>query len=319
MKFTQALTVKDIAQLVNAEVIGNPDALVTGLNEIHKVEPGDLTYVDFHKYYQFAVSSRASFILIDKIIDCPPDKTLLVSKDPFTAYNFLAHQFRPFLASAKNISETALIGEGTIIQPNVFIGNYVKIGRNCLIQPNVSIYDYTEIGDNVIVHSNTTLGCDAFYYKGRPDRYEKMHTIGRAIIESNVEIGANCTISSGVSGDTIIGDGSKLDSHIHIGHGTVIGKKCLIAAHSAIAGKTHIGNNVVIYGKVGISKDLRIGDNAVILASSNVDKDLEGGKTYFGSPAIDARQKWKELAIMRMLPSMWDKLRLLTKDEINVE
>jgi UDP-3-O-[3-hydroxymyristoyl] glucosamine N-acyltransferase len=193
----------------------------------------------------------------------------------------------------------------------------VKIGKNCVIHPNVTIYDYSEIGDNVIIHSNTVIGCDAFYYKGRPEVYEKMHTIGRAIIEDDVEIGACCAISSGVSGDTIIGAGTKLDNHIHIGHGTILGKKCLLAAHTAIAGKTTIGNNCIIYGKVGISKDLRIGDNTIILASSNVDKDLDGGKTYFGSPAIDARQKWKELAITRMLPSMWDKLKVLAKEEVN--
>jgi UDP-3-O-[3-hydroxymyristoyl] glucosamine N-acyltransferase len=318
MKLPQPIKVKDIAKMVNAEVVGDAEALVTGINEIHKVVSGDITYVDYHKYYQFALNSAATFILIDKPIECPPGKILLLSKDPFSAYNFLAKQFRPFISASNLISETATIGEGSIIQPNVFIGNYVKIGKNCIIHPNVTIYDYSEIGDNVIIQANTVIGCDAFYYKGRPEQYEKMHTVGRAIIEDAVEIGSNCAISSGVSGDTIIGAGSKLDNHIHIGHGTILGKKCLVAAHSAIAGKTTIGNNVVIYGKVGISKDLRIGDNAVILASSNVDKDLEGGKTYFGSPAIDARQKWKELAIMRMLPSMWEKLRHLSKEEISI-
>lgn len=317
MKFNEAISVKHLAQLIDAKIIGNENALISGINEIHKVEAGDVTYVDFHKYYSFALNSDASFIIIDKEIECPADKTLLISKDPFTAYNFIAKMYRPFLTSNTSISDTATIGEGTHIQPNVFIGNHVKIGKNCLIHANVSIYDYTEIGDNVIIHANSTIGCDAFYYKGRPEVYEKMHTIGRAIIQEDVEIGACCAISSGVSGDTIIGAGSKFDNHIHIGHGTVIGKKCLIAAHSAIAGKTTIGNNCIIYGKVGISKDLRIGDNTIILASSNVDKDLDGGKTYFGSPCIEARQKWKELAITRMLPSMWDKLRVLAKEEVN--
>lgn len=314
MKLNKPLEVAEVATMVSAKkIIGPKNGLVTGINEIHKVNPGDLTYVDFHKYYDFALSSPASFILIDKEVDCPDGKTLILSDDPFAAYNSLTQRFRPFKAASQSISSSAKIGEGTIVQPNVFIGNHVKIGRNCIIHPNVTIYDYSEIGDNVIIHSNTSIGCDAFYYKGRPDQYEKMHTVGRAIIEDGVEIGACCAISSGVSGDTIIGAGSKLDNHIHIGHGAVLGKKCLLAAHTAIAGKTIIGNNVIIYGKVGISKDLRIGDNAVILASSNVDKNLEGGKTYFGSPAIDARQKWKEMAIMRMLPDMWDKLKVFTK------
>jgi UDP-3-O-[3-hydroxymyristoyl] glucosamine N-acyltransferase len=317
MKFTQAVNIKEIAKTINAQIIGDENGMSTGINEIHKVNSGDITYVDFHKYYSFALNSEATYIIIDKQIECPTGKSLLICNDPFNAYNFLAKQYRPFIASSKSISETAQIGEGTIIQPNVFVGNHVKIGKNCVIHPNVTIYDYSEIGDNVIIHSNTVIGCDAFYYKGRPEVYEKMHTIGRAIIEDDVEIGACCAISSGVSGDTIIGAGTKLDNHIHIGHGTILGKKCLLAAHTAIAGKTTIGNNCIIYGKVGISKDLRIGDNTIILASSNVDKDLDGGKTYFGSPAIDARQKWKELAITRMLPSMWDKLKVLAKEEVN--
>jgi len=317
MKLKEPLKVSDIAKLINATIIGDGNAMVTGINEIHKVQEGDITYVDFHKYYNFAMNSAATFILIDKEVEAPAGKTLLLSEDPFTAYNFLTQHFRPFISSSKSISETAIIGEGTIIQPNVFIGNFVKIGKNCIIHPNVTIYDYSEIGDNVIIQSNTTIGCDAFYYKGRPEQYEKMHTVGRAIIHDHAEIGACCAISSGVSGDTIIGEGSKLDNHIHIGHGAVLGKKCLLAAHTAIAGKTIVGNNCIIYGKVGISKDLRIGDNTTILASSNVDKDLDGGKTYFGSPAIDARQKWKELAIMRMLPSMWEKLRVLAKEEVD--
>ncbi len=302
----------DLAIELKARVIGNGDQVINGINEIHKVQKGDLTYVDFPKYYQRALTSEAGTILIDsEPEEYPADKTLIVLPDPFTAYNYLALKYRPFQASTHPISPTAQIGEGTVIQPFVFVGNHVKIGKNCIIHSHVSLYDFSEIGDNVIIHSNTSIGCDAFYYKGRPDRFDKMHTIGRAIIKDNVEIGANCAISSGVSGDTIIGEGSKLDNHIHIGHGTIIGNRCLIAAHSAIAGKTTIGNNVTIYGKVGISKDLRIGDSAIILASSNVDKDLPGGKTYFGSPAIDARQAWKEHAIVRQLPTLWEKLKSL--------
>lgn len=311
MKLKEPLLIKDVAEYVNAEIIGDPNALITGINEVHKVEHGDLTYVDFNKYYKMALQSNASTILIDKKIDCPENKTLLISNDPFSAYNKLTVRFRPFKSSVNNISDTASIGPGTIVQPHVFIGNHVKIGRNCIIHPNVTIYDYTEIGDNCIIHANTVIGSDAFYFKGRERVYEKMHTVGRAVLENNVEIGSCCTIDSGVSGDTIIGNGTKIDNQVHIGHGTTLGKNCLLAAQVAIAGKTTIGNHVVIYGKVGISKALTIGDKAVLLACSNVDKSLPGGKTYFGTPAIEAHKKWKELAIIRQLPSIWDKISRL--------
>ena len=315
MKLPEPIRLGDIAELLNAKVVGDENMIVTGINEIHKVQEGDLTYVDFDKYYGMALQSDATFILIDKHLQCPENKALLITDDPFTAYNSLTERFRPFKPASGMISDTAEIGEGTVIQPNVFIGNHVKIGKNCRIFPNVVIYDYTEIGDNVIIHGNTTVGNDAFYYKGRTSHYEKMHTVGRAIVESNVEIGANCSISSGVSGDTIIGEGTKIDNLVHIGHGVVVGKSCLMAAQVAIAGKTIIGNNVVLYGKVGINKDLRIGDGAVVLAASNVGHNLEPGKTYFGTPAIEARAMWREMAVLKKITKAWDQISRKCIDE----
>ncbi|MBK7959214.1 MAG: UDP-3-O-(3-hydroxymyristoyl)glucosamine N-acyltransferase [Bacteroidetes bacterium] len=315
MKLKQSIKIGKIAEQIGAKLIGDPNMVMTGINEIHKVQYGDITFVDNEKYYKKAMESAATFIIINKEIEKPANKCLLIVDHPFLAYNELAKQFRPFISSQAVISETAKIGEGTVIQPNVFIGNHVKIGKNCIIHANVSIYDYSEIGDNVIIHANTVIGKDAFYVNRRPNHYEKMHTIGRAIIEDNVEIGSLCTIDSGVSGDTIVGMGSKLDSHIHIGHGTVIGRNCLFCAQVAIAGKTYIEDEVILYGKVGISKDLRVGKGARVLASSNVDKSIEGGLTYFGSPVQEAKAAWKEMAILRKLPEIWDRMRQFYGEE----
>ncbi len=311
MKLSQALSLNEIQELVGGKIVGNKDLKITGINEIHKVVEGDLTYVDFHKYYDFVLNSEASVILIDKEADAPEGKALIIVDDPFTAYNSLAHRFRPTQHCTNVISETAEIGEGTIIHSGSVIGNNVKIGKNCIIYPNVTVYDYSEIGDNTIIHSNTCIGSDAFYFKGRGTHYEKMHTIGRTIIGSDVEIGSNVTVASGVSGDTVIGDGTKLDSQIHIGHGVVIGKHCLLCAQVAIAGKCNIGDHVILYGKVGVSKAITIGDKAVILASSNVGDNLEGGKTYFGSPAQERRIAWREYAVYRKLPEIWEKVKKL--------
>lgn len=308
MNLNTPIKVSDIALRFGAELIGSKENLITSINEIHKVKDGSLTFVDHHKYYKKVLESEASIILINKKADCPEGKTLLVVKDPFEVYNTLALEMRPFLATKKMISDSATIGEGTIIQPNVFIGNHVKIGKNCIIHPNVTIYDYSEIGDNVIIHAQTAIGNDAFYYHGNNGAYDKMHTIGKTVIKDDVEIGASCTIASGVSGVTMIGKGTKIDSQVHVGHGTVVGNNCLFAAQVAIAGKTYIGDGVILYGKVGVSKGLMIGKNAVVLASSNVAKTLEGNKTYFGSPAVDARDKWKEKVYVRMLPKVWHKL-----------
>ncbi|MDR0438018.1 MAG: UDP-3-O-(3-hydroxymyristoyl)glucosamine N-acyltransferase [Bacteroidales bacterium] len=309
MKFPKPHTLAELADFLGATAIGAPDFVITGMNEIHTVEVGDITFVDHPKYYEKALNSAATTILINSSdVACPEGKALLISQDPFADFNRLTTKFRPFVASAKMISDTVAIGEGTIIQPNVFIGNHVKIGKNCVIHANVSIYDHTEISDDVIIHSGSVIGADAYYFQRKPEGYRKFLSSGKVILENRVEVGANTCIDKGVSGDTIIGEGTKMDNFVQIGHDAIIGKNCLIGSHSAIAGVTKIEDDVVIWGQVVVNKDLVIGKGAVILATSAVDKTLEGGKTYFGMPAIEARKKWRELAALRNLPDLLSKL-----------
>jgi UDP-3-O-[3-hydroxymyristoyl] glucosamine N-acyltransferase len=311
MKLEQAVSVAWLAQFTGAKLTGNTELMATGLNEIHKVEPGDVSFVDFEKYYDKSLRSAATIIIINKEIPCPEGKALLVHPDPFSAYVQLVKHFRPFEPAYRNISETSVVGEGTQLQPGVFVGNHVRIGRNCLIHPNVVIYDHCVIGDNVIIHAGTVIGADAFYFKRRKERavqYDKLESCGRVLIENDVEIGACCTIDKGVSGDTIIGAGTKLDNHVHIGHGAVIGKNCLFAAQVGIGGKAVIEDEVILWGQVGVSKDLTIGKGAVVYAQSGVASSIEGGKIYFGSPVSEAREKMKELNWVKRIPEIWDRI-----------
>lgn len=314
MQFEKGIAVRWVADFIDATLKGNTEQLCTGINEIHKVVPGDISFVDFEKYYDKCLQSAASTIIINKDQDCPAGKTLLICDDPFAAFVKLVKHFRPFESSTNTISATAQIGLNTVIQPNVFIGNHVKIGQNCILHANVSIYDYTEIGDNVIIHSGTVIGADAFYYKRRKDKaiqYDKLESCGKVIIQDAVEIGANCTIDKGVSGDTIIGAGTKMDNLVHVAHGVVIGKNCLIAAQVGIAGKTHIEDEVTLWGQAGINKDLVIGRGAVVNAQSGVPSSIEGGKVYFGSPVLPAKEKVKELYWVKQIPEIWSKLQAL--------
>ena len=311
MKFKEPISVKQLAELTNSEIIGNTSATVTGLNEIHNVEPGDITFVDHEKYYDFTLKSNATFIIINKKINAPEGKVLLYNTNPFQAYNFLAEKFKPVVKSTKNVDETAVIGEGSFIYPNAFVGAHVKVGKNCIIYPNATIYNYCELGDNVIVHANTTIGSDAFYYKRQATGYDKMHSAGRVVIADDVEIGAGSTIDGGVSSDTFIGKGTKLDSQVHIGHDVRIGEHCIIAAQVGIAGNSRIGNWVTLYGKVAVNKNLEIGDKAVVMATTAVPKSLEGGKTYIGYPAVEARTFAKQVALIKMLPDIWEKVKKL--------
>lgn len=314
MRFDQPVPLTQIAELIHAELIGNTTASATGINEIHKVEKGDLVFVDHPKYYDTCIRSEASFIIINKKADFPEGKALLVTDNPFEAYQTIVSHFRPFAPSMKMISDSSVTGEGSVIMPGVYIGNHVRIGRNCVIYPNVSILDHCEIGDEVIIQSGTVIGSDAFYYNKKTDRdihYKKMLSGGRVVIENGVEIGAGCTIDRGVSGDTVIGAGTKMDNLVHIGHDTVVGKNCLFAAQVGIAGATTIEDNVILWGQVGVSKTLTIGKGAVLYAQSGVPASLEGGKTYFGSPAVDAKEKMKELVWIKRIPQLWEKLKNL--------
>jgi UDP-3-O-[3-hydroxymyristoyl] glucosamine N-acyltransferase len=296
LNFSRNYSLVEIAQIVNCEFIGDASFPIKGINEIHVVEKGDIVFVDHPKYYDKALNSAATTILINKKVDCPEGKALLISDDPFRDFNKITKHFNPFIASKESISASAIIGEGTVIQPNVFIGNNVKIGKNCYIHPNVTIYDQTIIGNNVTIHANTVLGADAFYYKKRPEGYDKLISGGRVVLEDNVDIGASCTIDRGVSGDTTIKKGTKIDNQVHVGHDTIIGEKCLIASQTGIAGCVIIEDEVTIWGQVGTNSGITIGKGAIILGQTGVTKSVVGGKSYFGTPIAESREKLKEMA-----------------------
>jgi len=309
MKFPRIHTLKEIATIIGCQFVGSDDFEVHGMNEIHMVTPGDIVFVDHPKYYDKALQSAATIILINKEVDCPIGKALLISDDPFRDFNTLTKHFRPFVAATASVSASAKIGDGTVIQPNCFIGNNVTIGKNCLLHANVIVYDNTVIGDNVIIHSGTILGADAFYYKKRPEGFDQLLSGGRVIIEDNVGIGALCTIDKGVTGDTTIGAGTKIDNQVHVGHDTIIGKKCLIAAQTGIAGCVIIEDEVTLWGQVGTTSGITIGAKAVVLGQTGVSKSIEGGKTYYGTPIDEAREKMKQFANLKKIPEILNKLK----------
>ena len=311
MRFPTIVPLTEIAALIGAQIIGSQDGAASGVNEIHKVEEGDLVFVDHPKYYQKCINSAATYIIINQVTDFPPHKSLLLVDEPFEAYQKIVAHYRPFTPLQKTISDSASIGEGSIIMPGAIIGNGVEIGNNTIIYPAVVIMDHCIIGNNVIIQSGTVIGSDAFYYNKKVSRdihYKKMLSGGRVVVENDVEIGANCTIDRGVSGDTLIGAGTKIDNLVHIGHDTIIGKNCLLAAQVGVAGATTIEDEVILWGQVGVSKTLTIGKGAEIYAQSGVPASIEGGKKYFGSPVEDALTKKKELVWIKRIPVLWEKV-----------
>ena len=314
MRFPSPLPLRQIASLIQASIKGDPEAMVSGINEIHRVEEGDLVFVDHPKYYDKCISSDASFIIINADIEVPPGKSLLVVDEPFEAYLTIVRHFRPFEPAVSAVSESATVGDGSWLHPRAVLGNHVRVGRDCMIHAGAVVLDHCVIGDRVTIQAGTVVGSEPFYYNTRKDRdvwYRRMESCGRVVIEDDVEIGANCTVDRGVTNDTRIGRGTKVDNLVHIGHDTVIGRNCLIAAQVGIAGAVEVGDGVVLWGQVGVSKTLRIGSNAVVLAQSGVPSDLAGGSTYFGTPAVDAREKRREIVWVKRVAELWERVTRL--------
>lgn len=304
MDFPKPLSVKYLAKRFNAKLIGDKSVVATGINEIHKVRPGDITFSDVEKYFRRALESSASIVMLNQEAECPLGKAILVLDNPFSAYDELIAEYRPYKPIDQLIHPSARIHPTAVIEPGVIIGANSEVGADTFIEANVVIRDHCKIGDRVIIQSGSTIGTDAFYFHKEPGTLKKWTSGGRVIIEDDVYVGSNCTINKGVSGDTIIGKGTKIDCLVHIGHGAVVGKNCIVAAQVGISGKAIIGDNCHILGQAGIAPSLKVGDGVTIHPKAGVGKDLEEGKRYFGYPAQEWTQQWREIAALKKLPDI---------------
>ncbi len=307
MRFTHPTTLQEISHFLSCEFIGQPEFSVLGISEIHTVEEGDIVFVDHPKYYDKALNSKASVVIIDQKVICPEGKGLIISPAPFDAFNKITKHFFP--TSSPYNQERHDIHPGAEIYPNVYIGRNVRIGNRTRIYAGAVIMENSIIGDDVVIGPNSVIGFSAFYYKRKESGYDRMNTCGNVILEDRVEIGASCTIDAGVTSTTRIGYGTKIDNLVHIGHDVIVGKHCLFAAGVGIAGCTTIEDEVTLWGQVGCTSNVTVGKGAVVLAQSGIAKSLEGGKTYFGSPASEAKEKFREMASLRMLPDLIRKIK----------
>lgn len=317
MRFSHPITLDELLQFVGhpVTVTSRTNRPVTGINELHSVSEGDLSFVDCEKYYTRMLQSAATFIIHNKAdLACPEGKTLIFSDDPLQDYISIVQHFTHFTPQVSPIHPSVVMGEGTCVQPLVFIGENVKIGKSCIIHSNVSIYADTIIGDNVIIHSNSTIGADACYFQKRKEGWLKLDSCGDTYIDNDVEIGCNCCIDKGVSGTTYIGEGCKFDNLVQIGHDTHIGKRVLFGAQSAIAGCSYIDDDCKIWAKACVNKDIYLAKNTVIYAFSALDKSImEENTTLFGIPAIEVQKKWKEMIYTKKLATLYEDVAELKK------
>jgi len=320
MRIPKPITARELADLLGCQVLGDPNTLATGINEIHCVKPGDISFADHPKYYKKALESEASIIVINRALEPPDGKALIISPHPFQDFNRLLEYFQPAILPNFSVTEQlfpgveigrfVVIGEGTHIEPGCIIGHHVVIGPNSYIGHNTIIHPHVYIGPNVyigahvVIQPGCVIGGDAFYYKRSPSGSTRLLSKGRVIIGDHVEIGANTTIDRGVTSDTYIGDHTKIDNLVQIGHDTYIGRNCQIAAQVGIAGACRIEDEVILWGQVGVPSGIHIGPKATVLAKSGVLTALEGGKVYFGFIAKEVKKAWREIASMGQLPRL---------------
>ncbi len=336
----EKIQAKDIAKLLNATIIGDEKAIVSGINTIEDARNGDLTFLSNRKYLKYLKTTKASCVIVDKSIDVSnyKGKTFIICDDAYLCFAKLLNHFfgfkpkEPYISPKAQIAETAqidksahisdfvvveedvTIGKNTTVMPFVYIGKGATIGDECLIYPTVTIRERSIIGNRVIIHSGSVIGSDGFgYATTKEKKHIKIPQMGNVIIEDDVEIGANVTIDRAALKSTRIGKGTKIDNLVQIAHNVEIGQNSLIVAQSGISGSTKIGNRVTLAGQTGIAGHLNIVDDVIITAKSGVGSSVKKPGIYSGIPICDHKAWLRSSVVMPKLHEMYKKLRELEK------
>ncbi|EIC28727.1 UDP-3-O-(3-hydroxymyristoyl)glucosamine N-acyltransferase [Methylomicrobium album] len=333
------ITIKELAALCGARIEGgNADRLIHSAADIGSAQPGQVTQLTNSKYAAHLKNSAASACLIAEgsvVQDAPGTLALLVCRDPELAFIEAVKHLHPerayapgiapqavlaadaVLGEAVHVGPYAVIGEGTrvgdhsAILAGAYLGNNVKIGKGCRIYPYAVVYDDVEIGDYVTVHSGAVVGADGFGYKFRNGAHVKVPQIGNVRVEDHVEIGANTCVDRGALGSTVIGEGSKIDNLVQIGHNNKVGRHVIMCGQTGVSGSCTIGDYAILAGSSGIADHVTIGQGAVVLARSGVAGDIPPGAHYFGSPAKDKKTAYKEQVAIQKLPELIKKVKQL--------
>jgi len=305
--------------------LGERDVTITGVAELDLAGPGDLVLAAHVSYgEELARTHAGAAIIIGKLAEAVPGTTVpLVAERPHNLFadilDFLyPSSTRSIIAAGRDdlgapvferdvtlganvvVGPGVEIGRGTIIGANSVIGAGVTIGRNCVVAANCTI-DCAHLGNDVTIHSGVRIGTEGFGWLDHGQANRKIPQLGRVIVQDRVEIGANSTVDRGALGDTVIGDGTKIDNLVQIGHNCRIGRNCLIAAMSGLSGSTIVEDGVLMGGGSGTSGHLRIGAGSVVFGRAAITKDWPAGSKLAGAPAQDVKDFWREIAAMRKL------------------
>jgi len=330
-------TVTEIARLLKGEVVGDGEAVITGIAGIAEAQPGEITFVDSPQYESFLETTAASAVIVGAKTDTA-GKTIIRVDNPRLAFARAMRIFYPLgpkgpsgihpsavigtstrlgenvrIGAHTVIGDEVEIGDGAVIFPLVSIGARTRIGPGTVIHANVSIREGIEIGREVIVHSGTVIGSDGFGYAQDGQEHLKIPQAGTVIVEDQVEIGSNVSIDRGTLGATRIGRGTKIDNLVQIAHNVIIGPNTLLIAQVGLSGSTRIGANVILAGQVGVVGHIEIGDGAIVAAQSGVSKSISPRMVMFGSPARELKKAKQIEACISRLPDMYKRIHRLEK------
>lgn len=339
--------VTEIAKFLNGEIVGNENISVSNVSKIEEGKPGTLAFLANMKYENFIYTTNASVVLVNKNF-VPKEKinaTLIKVDDAYQAFASLLELYTQAMAAVKTgieqpsfIDESATVGQNIYlgafayigknvkvgnnckIYPQVYIGDNVTIGNDCIIYAGVKIYNDSFIGNRCILHSGVVIGSDGFGFAPLDDgTYKKIAQIGNAVLEDDVEIGANTTIDCGTMGSTIIRKGAKIDNLVQIAHNCEVGENTVMAAQTGLAGTTKVGKNCKFGGQVGLGGHLTIGDNVFIGAQSGVIKSVESNQVILGSPAMEIKEAIRAITVYKNLPKLRTEVSQLQKEIKNIK
>lgn len=330
-------TLKEIAKLINGEVVGDENIVITGISGIKEASAGDLTFLANAKYLPYLEKTRAAAVITSREISFAA-KPIIRTDDPSLAFaNVIARLappqmkhpcgVHPTLISGKNVKlglnvgigpyvvleDGVCVGDNTVIYAGCYLGYGSKVGSNSLIYANVSIREGITIGDRVIIHSGTVIGSDGFGFATIEGVHHKIPQLGTVVIEDDVEIGANVTLDRARFDKTVIGKGTKIDNLVQIAHNVVTGENCIIVAQAGISGSTTLGKNVILAGQVGVVGHISIGDNVIVMAQSGVSKSIPAETTVWGYPAKPEALAKRVNACVHNLPRLYKKVEALNK------
>lgn len=339
-------TASQIAGFINGKIIGDENAVISGVSPIENGEKGHLSFISQERFAHYMEESNCSVLIVNEnlIKDKKYPATIIAVENAYLSFQILMNLYQQmqgrrtgvesgsffhpsselgenvYVGAFTYVSEKAKIGDGSQIYPQVYIGKNVKIGKNCIIYSGARIYDYCVLGDNCIIHSNTVIGSDGFGFQPTKDGYQKIPQLGNVVLENDVEVGSNCSIDRGTIGSTIIGKGTKIDNLIQIAHNVKIGQNNVIAAQAGIAGSTVIGDWNMIGGQTGIVGHIKIGNQVKIQAQSGVNSSVKDGEVLYGSPAIAAGDYRRNYVHFRNLTEIVKRINQLennSKDNTN--